>query len=59
MENRRAAMQEAIDLAWKTTDPDVKKFQNEQFPNGEPSVDEFISAMKNLLLKGENKQERK
>ena len=38
-------MQEAIDLTWDNPDPAARKKQRELFPNGKPSIEEFIRVM--------------
>lgn len=43
---KRAAMQEAIDLAWQTTNPEAIEFQRRMFPLGKPTVGEFIITAK-------------
>jgi len=45
VENFRKEMQRTIDIAWSTTDPDIRKRQQELFPSGKPSVDEFIEVI--------------
>jgi len=38
-------MQAAIDTAWDNTDPAVRARQRALFPNGKPSIEEFIRVM--------------
>lgn len=38
-------MQQAIDMAWSSTDPDVVLFQLQLFPAGKPTVEEFIRVL--------------
>ena len=42
---RKAAMEEAIVVAWATDDPEVKEFQEKLFPNGQPTVEEYLAAI--------------
>lgn len=42
---KRKEMQKAIDLAWKNPTPEHKMFQELWFPNGKPTVDEFIQKV--------------
>ena len=39
-------MQIALDAAWNSPDPAARQKQRELFPNGKPSVEEFISVTK-------------
>ena len=48
---KRAAMQEAIDLAWQSTDPDTVAFQLQLFPEGKPDVPTFVRRMKQHALR--------
>ena len=41
-------MQKAIDLAWENPTPEEKTFQELYFPNGEPTVEEFIQTVARL-----------
>ena len=38
-------MQDIIDATWDNPDPAAKKKQRELFPNGKPSIEEFIRAV--------------
>ena len=38
-------MQAAVDAAWNDPDPAVQAEQRRLFPNGKPSVDEFIRVI--------------
>lgn len=38
----RAEMQRALDEAWESDNPITKQRQRELFPDGKPSVEEFI-----------------
>ncbi len=42
-------MQKAIDLAWENPSPKEKLFQELYFPNGKPTVEEFIRKVGDLL----------
>ena len=43
-------MQIAIDATWNNPDPAARNMQRELFPNGKPSVEEFINVIaKNRL----------
>ena len=48
---KRKAMEEAIVVAWASDDPEVKAFQNMLFPNGQPTVEEFIAVMAEYIDK--------
>ena len=37
-------IEEAIRIAWATDEPKTKAMQNELFPQGQPSIDEFITV---------------
>lgn len=41
----RREMELALDEAWKTTDPATKRRQDELFPEGKPSLEEFITQI--------------
>ena len=41
----RKDMQEALDAAWATDDPAAKKLQEELFPDGKPSLEQFIVTL--------------
>jgi len=38
-------MQDLIDATWDNPDPTALKKQGELFPNGKPSIEEFIRVM--------------
>jgi predicted lipoprotein len=38
-------IQTAVDEAWNNPDPAIRARQRELFPNGKPSVEEFIRVM--------------
>lgn len=51
MEQRVAeaeAMQECLDAAWASEDPDVKALQHQLFGDVKPSLDEFIRRLAEL-----------
>ena len=45
---KKKEMQKAIDLAWENPTPEEKLFQEFYFPNGKPTVDEFIQKVAQL-----------
>ena len=45
---KKKEMQKAIDLAWENPSPEEKLFQETYFPNGKPTVDEFIQTVARL-----------
>ena len=48
-------MQKALDAAWSNPTEEQKQFQKLYFPNGKPTVDEFIRTVSNLVRqKGSN-----
>ena len=44
----RASMQDAIDEAWRTTDPAALQEQWRRFPDGKPTPEEFIVTMSDI-----------
>lgn len=44
-EEARRQMQLALDEAWAVTDPVTRRRQNELFPEGKPTVEEFILVL--------------
>lgn len=44
----RQEMQIALDSAWDASDPDTKRMQAELFPDGKPSLEEFIIKLSKL-----------
>lgn len=44
----REEMQKALDAAWNTTDKEALKRQQELFPNGKPTLDEFIKKVSRM-----------
>ena len=44
-------MQKAIDLAWENPSPEEKLFQELYFPEGKPTVEEFIQRVASLTQK--------
>lgn len=47
----REEMQKAIDAAWNTKDETALKRQKELFPNGKPTVEEFVTELSKKQLK--------
>lgn len=45
----REEMQKALDAAWNTTDEAAMKRQKELFPNGKPTLDEFIQKVSRMV----------
>ena len=43
-------MQDTIDATWDNPDPTARKRQQELFPNGKPSIEEFIRVMAKQAL---------
>ena len=43
--NKTKEMQKAIDMAWNHPTKEQKLFQEKYFPNGKPSVEEFIKTV--------------
>ena len=48
-ENVRREMEYAIDQAFPNNDPKVQRKLNEYFPDGKPSVEEFIEKISNVI----------
>jgi len=44
-------MQVAVDDAWDNSDPAIRARQRQLFPNGKPSVEEFIRVMAEQVKK--------
>lgn len=44
-EDVRREIQAAIDAAWDTEDPDAMKLQEDLFPDGKPTPEQFISTV--------------
>lgn len=44
----REEMQKALDATWNTTDEAAMKRQKELFPNGKPTLDEFIQKVSRM-----------
>lgn len=42
-------MQKALDEAWASNDPEKLKMQKRLFPDGKPSVEEFIQKMQEVI----------
>ena len=48
---KKKEMQKAIDLAWSHPTEEEKIFQKLYFPNGKPTVEEFIQTVAELARK--------
>ena len=46
----RQEMQKALDAAWNTTDEAAMKRQKELFPNGKPTLDEFVGKISQIIV---------
>lgn len=46
---KKREMKKAIDLAWNNPTEEQKRFQEEYFPNGKPTVEEFIKRMADIV----------
>ena len=44
----RDEMQKALDAAWSTTDEEALKRQRELFPDGKPTLEEFIRKVSQM-----------
>lgn len=44
-EQIRKDMQEALDAAWATDDPEAKALQEQLFPGGKPTLEQFIVTL--------------
>ena len=51
MFNTKEEMQRAIDAAWRNPSPEHKLFQQQHFPHGDPTVEEFIKTVAVLARK--------
>ena len=49
MNTKKKEMQKAIDMAWDNPTKENKMFQELYFPNGKPTVEEFIQTVTNLV----------
>ena len=49
VDNAVRDMQDMIDATWHNPDPEAWKRQQELFPNGKPSIEEFIRVMAKLV----------
>lgn len=47
----RKNIQIAIDMAWKSKDKKEKETQNKLFPNGKPSIENFLRVLENKIRK--------
>ena len=45
-------MQAAIDAAWRSDEPDVRRLQREMFPDGKPSVEDFVAKIADFVASG-------
>ncbi len=48
---KRQEMKKAIDLAWANPTEEQKRFQEQYFPKGKPTVEEFIQTVAHLAKK--------
>lgn len=48
----RDKMQETIDASWNNNDEEIVRTQRTLFPNGKPTVEEFIETMALLISLG-------
>ena len=46
---KKKEMQKAIDEAWSNPKRDQKLFQELYFPNGKPTVEEFINTISTIV----------
>ena len=46
---KKTEMRKAIDAAWSNPTPEQLQFQALYFPNGKPSVEEFISTISAIV----------
>ena len=46
---KKKEMQKAIDEAWSNPKRDQKLFQELYFPNGKPTVEEFIKTISTII----------
>lgn len=53
-DTKRKEMQKAIDETWKSPTPEQKAFQELYFPNGKPTVEEFIETVARIARKRGN-----
>ena len=49
MTTKEKEMQKALDMAWENPTEEQKSFQKKYFPNGKPSVDEFVQAISAIV----------
>ena len=49
LEDVRREMEYAVDQAFSNNDPKVQSKLNEYFPNGKPTVEEFIEKISNVI----------
>lgn len=48
-ENTRKEIEDVINTAWLSGDPDVQAFQQSLFPAGKPSPEEFIAVISDIV----------
>ena len=46
---KKKEMEKAIEMAWGNPTKEQKLFQERYFPNGKPTVDEFIQTVAHLV----------
>ena len=46
---KKEEMKKAIDEAWSNPTKEQKLFQERYFPNGEPTAEEFIKTVSNII----------
>lgn len=49
---KKKEMKRAIDAAWANPTEEEKRFQEQYFPLGKPTVEEFIQTVANLARQG-------
>ena len=45
IEKVQAEMQKALNLTWENDDPEAKEYRNKIFPNGKPSLENFLEKL--------------
>ena len=48
LSTKKKEMKKAIDMAWSNPTLEQKLFQEQYFPNGKPTVEEFIQTIANI-----------
>jgi hypothetical protein len=46
---KKKEIKKAIDMAWQSPSEEQKAFQEKYFPNGKPTVEEFIKTVADLV----------